>query len=80
MTKDQLDALHEQYRYLKQHHSDLRTGQAYMNALSAVRPDVYEKIINTEADCFYQDSRLGVFFLTIYNPLLSIKQIKVEYE
>jgi len=39
----------------------LRKGQAYMNTLDIIDPIVYNQITNTEADCFYDDSRMEAF-------------------
>lgn len=38
-----------------------RRGQAMMNALAKVRPDLYDKISGTEADPFYNDNRITNF-------------------
>lgn len=39
----------------------LRIGQAHMNALHSVRPDLYELVSNTDADCFYNDGKMIQF-------------------
>lgn len=43
-------------------HPDLREGQALMNALNLCHPGVYEAITGTDADCFYDDSRIPIFY------------------
>lgn len=40
----------------------MRIGQAYMNSLSSIRPDLYDGITNTQSDCFYDDSLIPLFF------------------
>lgn len=34
---------------------ELRHGQSIMNVLHLIRKDLYEKITNTDLDCFYDD-------------------------
>lgn len=41
--------------------TDQRHGQAMMNALARVSMDLYSIISGTEADCFYQDSKIPAF-------------------
>ena len=38
-----------------------REGQAHMNALSRVSPELYEEITGSVADCFYRDDRIPAF-------------------
>ena len=38
-----------------------RRGQARMNALCIARPDLYDEITGTAADCFYRDDRIADF-------------------
>jgi hypothetical protein len=42
-------------------HPCLRRGQAMMNELYRIRPDLYNAIGATENDPFYQDSRIPNF-------------------
>lgn len=42
-----------------------RRGQARMNALWKVRPDLYDTIHGTDADCFYVDERIKNFEATL---------------
>jgi hypothetical protein len=35
-----------------------RKGQAIMNHLAMVRPDLANKIVGTQMDCFYTDDRI----------------------
>jgi len=42
-------------------HSDVRLGQAYMNVLTMNYPVAYKLISETDADCFFDDSRCDVF-------------------
>lgn len=39
----------------------LRMGQAHMNALHQIRPELYEDITGTDADCFYNDEKIHNF-------------------
>ena len=34
---------------------ELRHGQAIMNVLYLIRPDLHKKIMGTDFDCFYDD-------------------------
>lgn len=36
----------------------LRAGQALMNMLFDVKPEMYKYITNTVHDCFYQDAKI----------------------
>lgn len=40
---------------------EMRKGQARMNALKRVDPELYEIISGTEFDCFYRDERIPAF-------------------
>lgn len=42
-----------------------RRGQAYYNVLEAVRPDLANKVVGTDADPFYSDNCLPLFFEVI---------------
>lgn len=48
----------------------LRKGQCLMNCLYVVDEELYAKISNTEADCFYLDSKIPLF----YQKLLELTQ------
>lgn len=37
---------------------ELQPGQAYMNALHDIKPELYEEIIGTAYDCFYDDKNI----------------------
>ena len=41
--------------YEKEKKYQQRAGQAYMNALRTVNNNLYKKITDTDADCFYND-------------------------
>ena len=43
-----------------------RKGQAWMNALHEVAPELYEQIVGTKADCFYDDLLIPAFKDEIY--------------
>ena len=45
----------------------LRKGQAYFNALSAINPELTKEITGTDADPFYDNSKIGRFFQFIYS-------------
>lgn len=49
-------------KFLKTQNPELREGQSYMNALAEINPELYKKITGTEADCFYDDSKIKNFF------------------
>lgn len=44
----------------------IRKGQAYMNALYVVAPEVYDEITGTEFDCFYVDARIEAFLNRVF--------------
>lgn len=50
-------------------HPEQRKGQAYFNALSTAAPKMAEAVRGTDADPFYDDSRLPDFFLAIAEVL-----------
>jgi len=39
----------------------VRLGQAYMNALHKISPDLYNEVSQTDADCFYNDDKMVQF-------------------
>ncbi len=39
-------------------HNHQRLGQFVMNELYKVRPDLYQKVTNTDCDSFYNDANL----------------------
>lgn len=43
-----------------------RWGQALMNALNVLFPKAEKKISQTEADCFYDNSKEGKFWEALY--------------
>ncbi|AEC53172.1 hypothetical protein SCRM01_226 [Synechococcus phage S-CRM01] len=48
-------------RYYVQNSKDLRYGQAMMNFLCLVCPELDAKITGTDVDPFYDDNRVPVF-------------------
>jgi hypothetical protein len=40
---------------------EFRLGQAHMNVLRVQRPDLYDEVTGTSADCFYLDERVPAF-------------------
>lgn len=42
-----------------------RKGQALMNALYAVDPELYDRVTDTEADCFSDDRNINNFWARI---------------
>lgn len=42
----------------KYNNQGLRLGQAYMNALHVIKPELYTEISQTDADCFYHDDNI----------------------
>lgn len=47
---------------LKGKPKELRVGQYLFNTLYLVRPDLADKIVTTDIDPFYLDSRLSAFW------------------
>ena len=45
-----VDSLHK--------HPELRYGQAMINSLHDIRPDLYQRVTGTENDCFYNDNKI----------------------
>lgn len=43
-----------------------RRGQAWMNALREIDPELFEKISGTEADCFYDDRKIEAFKRAVF--------------
>ena len=43
---------------ITEHAPHYRTGQALMNRLHEVSPELYTEVTHTEADCFYQDEKI----------------------
>lgn len=56
-----LATLAERTRLQLAEYPQLRTGQAMFSALSMLRPDLAEKIIQTHLDTFYIDDHIGAF-------------------
>lgn len=50
-------------------HEGLRLGQSYMNALSKVNIDLYNEIIATDVDPFYNDNILPRFIEYLTNQI-----------
>lgn len=60
LTSSEVSRFWEVYCDIKRNPSQ-RRGQAMMNALAKVRPDLYDKVTGTEADPFYIDNRIYDF-------------------
>jgi hypothetical protein len=58
MTFEELSIQLEEY---VRSHSSQRTGQAYFNALSSIRPDLANEVRCTPADPFHNDDNLPNF-------------------
>lgn len=41
-----------------QEYTDWRAGQTLMNVLRDCRYDVYQQIVTTDSDCFYDDKKI----------------------
>ena len=62
LTDDQIVNLYTRYyAIVTDPDLDQRRGQALMNALFDVRPDLYDALHGTDADCFYSDKRIVNF-------------------
>lgn len=64
MTNVDYYALRNTYENLM-YRGEQRQGQALMNALWRVHPDLYNEIHGTDADCFYDDSKVPAFYKRI---------------
>lgn len=51
--------IQESKRFIAQKH---REGQSLMNALHLINLPLYVEITATDADCFYNDSKIPAFF------------------
>lgn len=54
-----------QYLATQGRKNGLRHGQALMNALWEVSPETYAIVKETAGDCFYDDSRISLFWEAI---------------
>ena len=52
--------MHNMALKMVKNHPELRLGQAVMNVLRKYYPDIYNKITDTECDCFYLDERVNM--------------------
>lgn len=59
-----MDVVRQHLANLKQH-PEWRRGQSLFNALSAVRPELAEKLRTSDMDPFYWDDRLSAALLWI---------------
>lgn len=59
-----VDYIHASEKFRKSNPT-MREGQAYMNVLFEMYPEIYKRITGTEYDCFYDDSRIFHFFSEI---------------
>ena len=67
MTLEELAELWDWYGSIRRT-TDQRKGQALMNALRRVAPILYDMVSGTDADCFYDDNRIGAFLDTMGIP------------
>ena len=58
------DKMNEYIIYFKM--NGCRLGQSCMNALYEVNKDLYNEITGTEADCFYDDKKIGAFTKRVF--------------
>ena len=58
-TQEEIKFWNEYRNYMRP--GVLRRGQAMMNALAVVAPELYDEITDTSADCYYEDSKIGAF-------------------
>lgn len=61
MDKRKFDAYHR--FYVEQGE---RPGQAMMNALADTDPGLYDEVTGSDADCFYDDSRIPAFVRRVF--------------
>lgn len=62
MTVDQLNEVYRLSNTLLQGNTNLRVGQCYMIALCDIDNNVYHEILGTEADCFYDNTKIKHFY------------------
>lgn len=65
--REELSPFRDFMRSHQKHHcpENLRYGQWLMNELAGVKPELYRAILNTDADCFYFDSKINDFVLVL---------------
>jgi hypothetical protein len=49
-------------KFTSEENKHFRVGQKYMTALYRVNPDLYVEVSYTSGDCFYDDSKIPVFW------------------
>lgn len=54
-------------KFLLKQNPHFRNGQALMNSLREINPELYQKITTTDDDCFYLDEKIQNFFERILN-------------
>ena len=64
-TKVKWDNLIKLASGIQSNHPEIRYGQSLMIALNNLDMGIYEEICNTEADCFYDDSKCMEFFTEV---------------
>ncbi len=62
LTADELSTLiRVSMSLVRSSEGSIRKGQAYMNVLYKLRPDLYDTITGTNSDCFYNDDKIDDF-------------------
>lgn len=61
LTKEEFAEFSHQVGLALTHYSCLRRGQAMMNELYRIRPELYEAITATKNDPYYLDARIPEF-------------------
>ena len=67
MNKEQHKEFMKLAALLREMHPEYRKGQAYFNALSMTDSQLAKEITGTDADPFYDNSKIGRFFQFIYS-------------
>jgi hypothetical protein len=61
MGTEQYSNFHYVAQEYMKNHPHFRKGQAFMESLACIDFDIYMKIMNTDADPFYDDSKIPAF-------------------
>ena len=69
LTSEEFTKLHTQA--IKLSGLGLRLGQAYMVTLCGINNDLYDKVRNTENDCFYNDDKIKNLLNFLTNLIVS---------
>lgn len=63
--KEFMEYLKAVFTYMARHHGRYRSGQAYFNVLSDMRPDLAERFTGKEFDPYYDDTKIPAFLTSV---------------